>query len=80
MISRFEPDPSAAGYLYVHVADHIAERIEAGELKGQLPGERDLTEEYRVSLGTMRNAIKELRKRGLIETYHGKRSFIVPKS
>jgi GntR family transcriptional regulator len=81
MISRFEPDPDAPGYLYVQVADHIAARIKSGDLrlKGRLRGERELAEEYRVAFGTMRRAIAELRERGLVATYRGKGTYVVKK-
>lgn len=63
---------------YVAVADHIAARIEAGELRPdmQLPPERELAEEYGVAYMTIRRANKELRERGLIVTVHGKGTFV----
>lgn len=66
-------------YLYLQVADHIAARIESGELpKGaRLPGERDLADEYRVSLQTARRAVEELRDRGLVQTVRVKGTFVV---
>ncbi len=74
-------DPGAPEYVYVQVANHIADRIGSGDLpvKGRLPGERDLAEEYGVSFGTMRKATELLRERGLITTLHGKGSYIVKK-
>ncbi|MBO3752142.1 winged helix-turn-helix transcriptional regulator [Streptosporangiaceae bacterium NEAU-GS5] len=60
------------------VADHIAARIANGELSSddRLPGERDLTLEYRVALGTVRRAIVELRDRGLVITVPAKGTFV----
>ncbi|WP_296651558.1 transcriptional regulator GlcC [Paraburkholderia sp.] len=64
------------------VADVVAERIEKliveGILKaGQaLPSERRLTEKLGVSRTALREGMKLLRARGIIETLHGKGSFV----
>lgn len=64
------------------VADVVAERIEKlivdGVLKaGQaLPSERRLTEKLGVSRTAVREGMKLLRARGIIETTHGKGSFV----
>ncbi|HTI16376.1 MAG TPA: transcriptional regulator GlcC [Trinickia sp.] len=64
------------------VADVVAERIEAlivdGVLKeGQaLPSERRLTEKLGVSRAALREGLKLLRARGIIETSHGRGSFV----
>ncbi|TQS24142.1 winged helix-turn-helix transcriptional regulator [Microbispora sp. KK1-11] len=60
------------------VADHIAGRIERGDLKpGQrLPSELDLSEQYGVARMTVRRAMKELRERGLIRSVHGKGTYV----
>jgi DNA-binding GntR family transcriptional regulator len=74
----FDPDAVGPGYLYVAVADHIAARIETGELSPntRLPGELDLADEYKVSLGTIRRATVELRERGLVVTVPAKGTFV----
>ncbi|HWX10550.1 MAG TPA: transcriptional regulator GlcC [Trinickia sp.] len=65
-----------------HVADVVAERIEKlivdGVLKeGQaLPSERRLTEKLGVSRAALREGLKLLRARGVIETSHGRGSFV----
>lgn len=65
-----------------NVADVVAERIEKlivdGVLKqGQmLPSERRLTEKLGVSRSALREGLKLLRARGVIETQHGKGSFV----
>ena len=64
------------------VADVVAERIERlivdGVLKaGQtLPSERRLTEKLGVSRTALREGLKILSARGIIETLHGKGSFV----
>jgi GntR family transcriptional regulator len=71
-------DQSGPAYVYMQLADHIASRIESGELlpAARLPGERDLAEEYGVALGTARRAVQELRDRGLVLTLPAKGTYI----
>lgn len=65
-----------------HLADVVAERIERlivdGVLKsGQtLPSERRLTEKLGVSRTALREGLKLLRARGIIDTQQGKGSFV----
>ncbi|MEU1731379.1 winged helix-turn-helix domain-containing protein [Streptosporangium sp. NPDC020145] len=75
-VPPFEPGP--AQYVYAALADHIARRIEAGDLNpgARLPGERDLAEEYGVALGTVRRAVEELRERGLVVTLPAKGTYV----
>lgn len=76
--ARFEPDPASPVYVYLQVADHLAARIDTGDLPAgaRLPGERDLAEEYRVSVATARRAVAELRDRGLVQTVAVKGTFV----
>ncbi|MHA6802734.1 winged helix-turn-helix domain-containing protein [Salinifilum ghardaiensis] len=77
-VPEFDPDAGEPDYVYAKVADHIAARIEVGELvSGQrLPGERELAQDYRIALGTARRALVELRERGLVVTLHAKGTFV----
>jgi GntR family transcriptional regulator len=70
--------PHGPQLVYLAVADHLAARIAAGELKpnARLSAERDLAEEYGVAYLTVRRAMKELRERGLIVTVHGKGTYV----
>jgi GntR family transcriptional regulator len=70
-------DPLGADFAYVQVANHIAVRIEAGEITHKLPAERDLAQEYGVAYQTVRHAMKILRERGLIITRQGRGTFVV---
>jgi GntR family transcriptional regulator len=74
----FSADPLRL--LYVQVAEHIAARIEAGELAdGQrMIPERDIATEYGVAYNTVRKAMELLRERGLILTMHGRGTYVVP--
>ncbi|AVH57194.1 MULTISPECIES: winged helix-turn-helix domain-containing protein [Streptomyces] len=71
-------DPNKIAYVYMQMADHIAERIAKGELRpgARLPGERDLAAEYGVAHLTARRATRELRDRGLVVTLPSKGTFI----
>lgn len=77
-VPPYEPDTGEPAYVYMRVADHIASRIEAGDLPpgSRLPGERDLADEYRVAQGTARRAVEELRERGLVVTLPAKGTYV----
>ena len=63
---------------YQWVADQLREEIRAGSPPpdGQLPTEATLTERFRVSPPTVRQALGLLRAEGLIETRHGIGTFV----
>lgn len=71
-------DPEGAVYVYAAMADHVAARIDAGDLRpgSRLPGERALAEEYGVAIGTARRAVEELRRRGLVVTLPAKGTYV----
>ena len=66
---------------YLRVADDIAARITSGELTPgtRLRAERDLATHYGVAYGTIRRAMQVLRERGLIESIHGRGTFVAQK-
>jgi GntR family transcriptional regulator len=68
-----------AEQMYRQIAEDLQRRIESGELArgAQLPTEIDLREHYDVSRNTIRDAIKWLISRGLIETRPGQGTFAV---
>ena len=67
-----------ADLAYLRVAEDIASRIGSGELApgARLRAERDLAAHYEVSYGTVRRAMEVLRDRELIETIHGRGTFV----
>ncbi|MFE3452781.1 GntR family transcriptional regulator [Nonomuraea sp. NPDC059194] len=73
-----EIDSDGPELVYLVVANHIAAKIERGDLKpGQrLSSELDLSEQYGVARMTIRRAIRELRERGLIRSVHGKGTYV----
>jgi GntR family transcriptional regulator len=64
---------------YVKVADDITAKIASGELAPgvRLRSERDLADDYQVSVDTIRRAAELLRERGLIETVQGSGTYVV---
>ena len=65
--------------MYRQIADDLRRQIEDGELApgSQLPTELELREKYNASRNTIRDAIKWLITRGLVETRPGQGTFVV---
>lgn len=63
---------------YLAIADDLRARIESGEYPpgSQLPTHAVLTERYDVALNTVRDALGELRRLGLAETFQGSGTFV----
>ncbi|HEY6766158.1 MAG TPA: FadR/GntR family transcriptional regulator [Candidatus Sulfotelmatobacter sp.] len=64
--------------LYEQIVEQIEESILKGALKpgDQLPAERDLAQRFGVSRTAVREAVKALREKGLVEAYSGRGTFI----
>jgi GntR family transcriptional repressor for pyruvate dehydrogenase complex len=64
--------------LYEQIVEQIEESILAGRLKpgDQLPAERELAEQFGVSRTAVREAVKALREKGLVEAYPGRGTFV----
>ncbi len=64
--------------LYEQIVQQIEESIVKGSLKAgdQLPAERELAQRFGVSRTAVREAVKALREKGLVEAYSGKGTFI----
>jgi GntR family transcriptional regulator len=58
------------------VTADLRRRIQAGEWTGRLPSEKSIAQEYGVSVGTVRKALKQLRAEGLIHTDRGWGSYV----
>jgi GntR family transcriptional regulator len=67
--------------MYRQIADDLRAKIESGELArgSQLATEIELREQYEASRNTIRDAIKWLTTRGLVETRPGQGTFVVEK-
>jgi GntR family transcriptional repressor for pyruvate dehydrogenase complex len=64
--------------LYEQIVQQIEESILQGALKpgDQLPAERELAQRFGVSRTAVREAVKTLREKGLVEAYSGRGTFI----
>ena len=86
-LNSFEPELAGDRALYklVHTSrlyEQIVQQIEGsivdGSLKSgdQLPAERELAQRFGVSRTAVREAVKALREKGLVEAYSGRGTFI----
>jgi GntR family transcriptional repressor for pyruvate dehydrogenase complex len=64
--------------LYEQIVQQIEESVLKGTLKpgDQLPAERELAQQLGVSRTAVREAVKALREKGLVEAYSGRGTFI----
>ncbi len=64
--------------LYEQIVQQIEASIVKGDLKAgdQLPAERELAQRFGVSRTAVREAVKALREKGLVEAYSGRGTFI----
>jgi GntR family transcriptional repressor for pyruvate dehydrogenase complex len=64
--------------LYEQIVQQIEDSILSGDLKtgAQLPPERDLAHQFGVSRTAVREAMKTLREKGLVEAYAGRGTFV----
>lgn len=74
MINRYADRP-----IYRQLSDALATRLlEQASPGDRLPSEAELAQEFDINRLTVRRALGELAQRGLIETVHGKGSFVAP--
>ncbi len=64
--------------LYEQSVQQVEDSILKGQLKpgDQLPAERDLAQRFGVSRTAVREAVKTLREKGLVEAYSGRGTFV----
>ncbi|MFJ9610506.1 GntR family transcriptional regulator [Kitasatospora sp. NPDC101176] len=69
---------SSATAKYLQIAADLAAQIKSGSLApgATVPSEAELMQRYGVASGTVRKAIAELRTAQLVETHHGRGSFV----
>jgi GntR family transcriptional repressor for pyruvate dehydrogenase complex len=67
-----------ASRLYEQIVEQIEASIQKGALKpgDQLPPERELATQFGVSRTAVREAVKALREKGLVEAYPGRGTFV----
>src|SRR5260370_5533458 len=64
--------------LYEQIVQQVEESVHKGALKtgDKLPAEREMAEQFGVSRTAVREAVKALREKGLVEAYPGRGTFI----
>lgn len=77
-LACLRPDPAGAGPLYLQLAERLERAVVGGLLRDgePLPPERMLAEILDVSRTTVRRALDELVRRGLVTTRHGSGNFV----
>lgn len=71
------PEPGAASNpLWQQVLTDLERRIDTGDITDRFPTDKELTEHYGVSRHTVREAVRRLRARGLVERHRGRGSFV----
>src|SRR5712671_7097663 len=64
--------------LYEQIVQQIEDSVQKGTLKegDQLPAERELAQQFGVSRTAVREAIKALHEKGLLDAYPGRGTFV----
>src|SRR3981189_3896021 len=82
MVSSLDAKPVYRTVKTSRLFEQIVQQVEDSILKGQLkpgdqlPAERDLAQRFGVSRTAVREAVKALREKGLVEAYSGRGTFI----
>lgn len=69
-------DTPPATPLWKQVLADLEDRLVRGEITGRFPTDRELVEHYGVSRHTVREAVRYLKARGIIERERGRGSFV----
>jgi GntR family transcriptional repressor for pyruvate dehydrogenase complex len=82
MVDSLSPKPIyravKTSRLYEQIVKQVEESILKGQLKpgDQLPAERDLAQSFGVSRTAVREAVRALREKGLVEAFTGRGTFV----
>jgi GntR family transcriptional regulator len=69
--------PSLASPLWESIRADLSRRVADGDFAEGFPGELDLSREYGVSRGTIRNALRPLRETGTVTAHRGRRPQVI---
>lgn len=65
--------------LHIQLKEIIGNKIVNGEYTGRIPSERELGSEYHISRSTVRQAIEQLVREGILEKRHGRGTYVTVK-
>jgi DNA-binding GntR family transcriptional regulator len=73
------PDINDPRPIYVQIADHLRNEIKGGRLAPgtRMPPQRDLAEKYGVAPGTLRSALDELVRDGIVSAGNTRGTFVL---
>jgi GntR family transcriptional regulator len=71
-------DPDSPVPYFEQLAGILRAQIETGRIRGKLPSETTLTQEYGVSRGTVRRAVELLINDGYVRISRGRGTFVLP--
>ncbi|WP_081195251.1 GntR family transcriptional regulator [Saccharomonospora piscinae] len=73
---RFVLDLAGPEYVWRQVAQHLAERIAAGEFHRRLPNREIIASEYGVSLHSVRRAVRCLAEHGVVTAVNPRGTYL----
>lgn len=73
MIEKVRPTPA-----YAKIASDLRDRIDTGDLTGQLPAEKTLAAHYEASVNTIRRALAALAADAVVHPVHGSGWYVTP--
>jgi GntR family transcriptional regulator len=76
METRVSEAPTPFRPLWQQVLEDLERRIVAGDIVDRFPTDKELTERYGVSRHTVREAVRRLRARGMVDRHRGRGSFL----
>src|SRR3954452_13648852 len=79
MVKRVRPralDRTNATQLWQQLAADLQRRMDAGAFETAFPGEFELAEQYQVSRHTVREALRRMRRDGVIDSARGRGSSV----
>lgn len=69
----------SSNYLYVDITEKLEDRIHELQVGEKLPSERNMAEEFGISRNVLREALRVLNEKGLIEIRPGKGAYVADK-
>lgn len=71
-------DPSSSEPLWSQLVRELTQSLDRGEFRDAFPSEHELSERFKISRHTVREAIRQLTEQGRLYTIKGKGTFVSP--